>query len=391
LTQDGKLVHKKKRVAAVQEKAVELTTKQRLGQFKSDREKDVLSGALSTAEHTGCIRGIASQMPWKVGFPKDVSSYKKRDRYKKNIKDAIEEKMNAMFETKFRAFVDNFSQGRQLVELEQVTQTPSPPPPLSSIGSTIALHTWYLVDDITSDTPCHLHIPLGRVGNKTKEVVIGVAMSGHVFHNNPIPAEYAKVLVHEITDQAYIDYPLDHVTPKGVKELGEAVNEFILWNRREIVLDGSVTLKDKEASPLTKSPLPVPRFNETSLPLSPKEKEASPLPETNPPPEQDLPPPSPYKTIHQDLGLYEPITRSDPTEKFFEGIKKQKMSAMSTPAQHSKSYLTASEIGSYEEDGEFYDREKLGLRPNDPIFMKDDVPEKFEFGKPFLTSAEFSR
>jgi hypothetical protein len=78
-------------------------------------------------------------------------------------------------------------------------------------------------------------------------------------------------------------------------------------------------------------------------------------------------------------------------EKFFEGIKKQKMSAMSTPTQHSKSYLMASEIGSYEEDGEFYNREKLGLRPNDPIFMKDDVPKKIEFGKPFLTSAELSR
>jgi hypothetical protein len=51
----------------------------------------------------------------------------------------------------------------------------------------------------------------------------------------------------------------------------------------------------------------------------------------------------------------------------------------------------ASEIGSYEEDGEFYDREKLGLRQNDPIFMKDDVPENFEFGKSFLTSAEISR
>jgi hypothetical protein len=61
------------------------------------------------------------------------------------------------------------------------------------------------------------------------------------------------------------------------------------------------------------------------------------------------------------------------------------------PAQHSKSYLTASEIGSYEEDGDFYNREKLGLRPNDPIFMKDDVPKKFEFGKSFLTSAEFFR
>jgi hypothetical protein len=87
------------------------------------------------------------------------------------------------------------------------------------------------------------------------------------------------------------------------------VNEFILWNRREIILNRPATpkdkeaslptsQKDKEASPLTKSPPPVPRFNETSLPLSPKEKDASSLPETNPPPEQDVPPPSPYKTIH---------------------------------------------------------------------------------------------
>jgi hypothetical protein len=203
--------------------------------------------------------------------------------------------MNVMFETKFRASVDNFSQGRQLAELEQVTQTPLLPLPLSSIGSTAALHTWYPVDDITGDTSCRLHISLGRVGNKTKDVAIGVAMPGRVFHNNLIPAEYAKVLVREITDKAYIDYPLDHVTPEGVKELGDAVNEFILWNRHEIILDGPVTPKDKEASlptsqkdnessPLTKSPPPAPRFNETSLPLSPKEKEASSLPETNPPP-----------------------------------------------------------------------------------------------------------
>jgi hypothetical protein len=96
---------------------------------------------------------------------------------------------------------------------------------------------WYPVDDITGDTPCLLHIPLGRVGNKIKEVVIGVAMSGCVFHNNPIPAKYAKVLVCEITNMSCIDYPLDHVMPKGVKGLGEDVNQFILWNRHEIVLD----------------------------------------------------------------------------------------------------------------------------------------------------------
>jgi hypothetical protein len=100
----------------------------------------------------------------------------------------------------------------------------SPPPQLSSIGSTAALPKWYPVDDIMGDTPCHLHIPLDRVGNKTKEVAIGVAMPRSVFHNNLIPTEYAKVLVGEITDMSCIDYPLDLVTPKGVKELGEAIN-----------------------------------------------------------------------------------------------------------------------------------------------------------------------
>jgi hypothetical protein len=88
------------------------------------------------------------------------------------------------------------------------------------MGSTTGLGTWYLMDDIMVDTPCRLHIPLGRVENKTKEVVIGMVMPGCVFHNNLIPVEYAKVLVREITDMGYTDYPLDHVTPEGVKELG---------------------------------------------------------------------------------------------------------------------------------------------------------------------------
>jgi hypothetical protein len=107
--------------------------------------------------------------------------------------------------------------------------------------------------------------------------------------------------------------------------------------------------------------------------------------------EQDVPPSSPYNIIHQELGLYNPNTRSDPTNKFFEVMKKQKISVMSAPVQQVKSYPTTSKIDSYEEDGEVYDREKLGLRPNDPIFMKHDVPEKNEFGKAFLTSVELSK
>jgi hypothetical protein len=62
LTQDGKLVHKKKGVVAVQEKAVQLTEKKRLVLFKADRENDILSGALGNAEKTRRIRGVASQM-----------------------------------------------------------------------------------------------------------------------------------------------------------------------------------------------------------------------------------------------------------------------------------------------------------------------------------------
>jgi hypothetical protein len=120
LTQDGKLLHKKKGVTAVQEKAVQLTKKKRLGLFKSDWENDVLSETLRNAEHTGCIHGIASQMLWKVGFPNDAWSYKKRDRYKRNLKDAIEEKMNSMFETKFRSYMQRITQER-LLDLQQIT------------------------------------------------------------------------------------------------------------------------------------------------------------------------------------------------------------------------------------------------------------------------------
>jgi hypothetical protein len=160
-----------------------------------------------------------------------------------------------------------------------------------------------------------------------------------------------------------------------------------------------VTPKDNEAPLPTSSP-PILKFKEVSLPSSPKEKEASTLlmsPIKVMPQqdlghqEQDLPPSSSYNTIHRELDLYNPSTRSDSTNKFFEVMKKQKMSTLSAPAQQAKSFLMAAEIGSYEKDGEVYDQQKLGLRLDDPVFMKHEVPENFEFGKPFLTSVELSK
>jgi hypothetical protein len=63
-------------------------------------------------------------------------------------------------------------------------------------------------------------------------------------------------------------------------------------------------------------------------------------------------------------------------------------SAMSAPAQHVETYMRACKIVSYKEDGEVYNEDKLLVRPHDPIFMKEHVPEKFVFGNPFLTTAQ---
>jgi hypothetical protein len=61
LTEDGTLVYKKKEVAAVQQKALQLAAKQRLGLFRSDRENVQLKEAPSNTEHTGCIRMIGTR------------------------------------------------------------------------------------------------------------------------------------------------------------------------------------------------------------------------------------------------------------------------------------------------------------------------------------------
>jgi hypothetical protein len=177
-------------------------------------------------------------MLWKQGILKDSTSYMKRDRYKKTLEEKTEEKVNTLFENMFMAFIQNLSQEEGSPPLHLLAPQATN---LSSMGSTTGLAIWYHVDYIMADTPCRLHIPLGIVGNKTKEITIGVAMPGCVFHINPNSAKYAKVLVREITDMGYTDYPLDHVTPELVKELGQTINQFILWNRRKIFLDRPIS------------------------------------------------------------------------------------------------------------------------------------------------------
>jgi hypothetical protein len=138
LTEDGTLVYKKKEVATVQEKALQVAAKQRLGLVQSDRENGQLNATLGDHEHTGCIRGIGSQMVWKHGFPKDSTSYKKSDRYKKTLEEKIEEKVNTLFENKFMTFIQNLSQQESSPPLHLLAPQAAN---LSSMGSMAGLGT----------------------------------------------------------------------------------------------------------------------------------------------------------------------------------------------------------------------------------------------------------
>jgi hypothetical protein len=132
------------------------------------------------------------------------------------------------------------------------------------------------------------------------------------------------------------------------------------------------------------------------LPSPPIETEATKDKEASPVQGMPLSSSSPYDTIHEDLALYKIKPHSDPTDQFFAAMRNLKSpsgtsSAMSTLVQHAETYLRACEIESYEEAGEVYNREKLLVRPHDLIFMKEHVPKKFMFGKPFLTTAQLSK
>jgi hypothetical protein len=58
------------------------------GSFKPDREKDELTYALGTPEHTGCVRGMGI-VPWKHCFSADLDTYRSRARKKAEQADKM--------------------------------------------------------------------------------------------------------------------------------------------------------------------------------------------------------------------------------------------------------------------------------------------------------------
>ncbi|CAO2198212.1 unnamed protein product [Urochloa humidicola] len=201
---------------------------QRNGLFKAYREKDQLTEAIGTPEHSGRVRGVSSKLPWKTAFPND-RGYKKHDRYKKTL----EEKMRAIVKEEFSqllasqqgSLVPNSTQCNQ--EVHQVQSGLIAP---SSVES-ITQHR-YPVDDIRVDTPCTLVVPYGRKQNKFRQVATAMAVTGHVFPRAPAP-EYAWVQVVTVMDATW---ELDISTDEGIEVLGDAMNQYVQWHRRDILL-----------------------------------------------------------------------------------------------------------------------------------------------------------
>ena len=58
------------------------------GSFKPDREKDELTYALGTPEHTGRVQGMGA-VPWKHGFSADIETYRSRSTKKAEQEDKM--------------------------------------------------------------------------------------------------------------------------------------------------------------------------------------------------------------------------------------------------------------------------------------------------------------
>jgi hypothetical protein len=59
-------------ITRVIENVKDLVTKEKIGEFKPQHQKDRLSVALETEEHHGCTRAISSIASWKEGFTEDI-------------------------------------------------------------------------------------------------------------------------------------------------------------------------------------------------------------------------------------------------------------------------------------------------------------------------------
>jgi hypothetical protein len=89
-------------ITRVVENTKELITKEKIDEFKSQRQKDQLSAALETEEHRGHTQVVSSIASWKEGFMEDIHMYKKHGKHDIDVESANNEEQ---FATQFFNFM----------------------------------------------------------------------------------------------------------------------------------------------------------------------------------------------------------------------------------------------------------------------------------------------
>jgi hypothetical protein len=242
------------------------------GVFSPDREKDELTLALQNPEHPGRTRGYGT-VPWKLGFPQYVDSYRSRQRRKAEEDARFQDRISTEVARQVQIAIASLSQQSGLPPT--AADVASPSLRKSSCASTEHPNVsdkQYPVDEIDVSKPCELHIP---IKNKSLRVAHGMALpvqARPTFHGSEVPAGYSTVSVEEVV-AGYEDLELDHPGGEGEKTLGEAVHAMILWDKRYIIFSGGQEgptapsmSPPPGASPRHSSPPPAPRRSPTPPP-----------------------------------------------------------------------------------------------------------------------------
>ena len=141
------------------------------------------------------------------------------------------------------------------------------------------------MDSITGPTRCKLFVPVAKGAFKV-EVALSMVYPERLWHSKPVPHAYVRVttdMVHANTVDCKLDFP---TTDTEIDTLGQAKNEFILWARRDITLEGYVPAQiQRTLEPVAEQHDPL--YPESQVALPP------PSPVTEPPrapnaPEQEL-------------------------------------------------------------------------------------------------------
>src|SRR6266540_4356688 len=163
-----------------------------------------------------------------MGFPQDLYRYKSR----RNAEQRRLEEYKAAFEQMYD------EKKRKEQEEQEALVSPTV---RSSAGSVDQAEPFgkFPVDFITGPTRCKLYVPVAK-GSFKIEVASGMVYPECLWHGKPVPLAYIRVtadVVHENAKDCKLDFP----TPDTeIDTLGAAKNEFILWPRRDISLEGHV-------------------------------------------------------------------------------------------------------------------------------------------------------